>query len=283
MINTLNIECEHLYAVGDIHGYFNEFSFMLKRYDLHNDCIIVCGDCGIGFSLTAAVEKQNMAKLNKVCKERNVHVIMVRGNHDNPAYFKNGMANTKNIIAVPDYTVVNGNILCVGGAISIDRTYRLDAKEVTVRHYMKYHPGVTIEEAWRKTSDNVWPDEAPVYNEEALTDVTSQNLRIEHVITHTAPSFCEPFTKDGLARWASMDEKLLSDVDDERHTMDMIYQKLLSDGHPLKDWTYGHYHKHKSQFYNGVKFTMLDCIGAGTMNPDWIELVDYTKIREEKQ
>ena len=64
-----------------------------------------------------------------MCEERNVECYMIRGNHDNPAYFEGTTFSYKRFIAVPDYTILqacNHSILCVGGAISIDRIYRIN-------------------------------------------------------------------------------------------------------------------------------------------------------------
>ena len=59
--------------------------------------------------------------------QANNWIVFVRGNHDNPAYFDGAMFNAKRFITVPDYSILqacNHTILCVGGAISIDRIYR---------------------------------------------------------------------------------------------------------------------------------------------------------------
>ena len=45
-----------------------------------------------------------------------------------------------------------------------------------------------------------WSDEMPVYDKEKL-DSISQELKIDTVITHTTPSFCELILKDGLKEW----------------------------------------------------------------------------------
>ena len=61
--------------------------------------------------------------------QANNWIVFVRGNHDNPAYFDGATFYYKRFIAVPDYTILqacNHTILCVGGAISIDRIYRIN-------------------------------------------------------------------------------------------------------------------------------------------------------------
>ena len=270
-MNLINIKAESIFAVGDIHGCFDNLVGMTKNYGIKDSIIICCGDCGLGFS-TPEATKTDLSKLNKICRTNNNKVIMVRGNHDNPEYFEKGLINTKYIIAVPDYTVLNDNILCVGGATSIDRTNRLEAKELNVRHYMKYHPGCTIDEANKRTRDGYWENEAPVYDEQTLTDIKGKGININHVITHTCPSFCDPTHKDGIDYWIKKDPGLDEVIDNERKVMDQIYNKLIEDGHNLKTWTYGHYHRHSNQMYNSIKFTMLGAILSSWDNPDWIEI-----------
>lgn len=272
-INKINIECETIYAVGDIHGCFNKLVEMIKRYDITNSCIIVCGDCGLGF-LSINGTSTDLSKLNKLAKDNNVHIVMVRGNHDDPAYFNNGYINTDNIIAVPDYTVLNGSILLVGGATSIDRTYRQDKEEYRYRKYSMYHPDKTIYDYRAEYGSFYWYDEAPIYSEEAMDELIKEGIKIKHVCTHTCPSFCDPQEKDGIRSWIAHDPGLEEDINNERQVMDNIWNRLVTDTHPLESWTYGHYHRHSHEDYEGVSFTMLDAIINDYSNIDWIEIKD---------
>lgn len=75
---------------------------------------------------------------------------------------------------IPDYTILqacNHNILCVGGAISIDRQMRLQWMDI------------------RPEREAYWIDEAPVYNPMALDSLSEQGVKIDTVVSHTAPSF----------------------------------------------------------------------------------------------
>ena len=54
-------------------------------------------------------------------------LILMRGNHDNPDYFENRLIDYPRMKTIPDYCVIQfsgNNILCIGGAVSIDREYR---------------------------------------------------------------------------------------------------------------------------------------------------------------
>jgi len=100
---------------------------------------------------------------------------MIRGNHDDPAYFQEERIHHERFRCIPDYSVIQAcghNVLCVGGAVSIDRDYR---KKHDSRHL-------------RSGVASYWADEMPVYDKERL-DSISQELKIDTVVTHTAPSF----------------------------------------------------------------------------------------------
>ena len=85
-----------------------------------------------------------------------------------------------------------------------------------------------------------------------------ERMKIDVVVSHTAPSFCELNTHVGLESWAEWDPSLLEDVSTERTTMDRIYQYLKAQGHPLVKWFYGHFHQSWSSFIGGTHFNMLD-------------------------
>ena len=97
----------------------------------------------------------------------------------------------------------------------------------------------------------------PVYDKEKL-DSISQELKIDTVITHTAPSFCELIFKDGLTEWAELDPDIPADCAKERETMDQIFTHLKSAGHPVSHWYYGHFHQSWNSEINGILFSMLD-------------------------
>ena len=64
-MNNISIQAEAFYAVGDIHGYFSSLISMIKRYEITNSCIIVCGDCGLGFYNWTSTKAQ-LKKLNNI-------------------------------------------------------------------------------------------------------------------------------------------------------------------------------------------------------------------------
>lgn len=237
-------EAKNIVVCGDIHGAFNALIFLsCIRYQMTDTLIIVAGDCGFGFEEPGyydSVYKRNASRLSQA----NNWVVMVRGNHDDPVFFREERISHERFRCVPDYSVIqvcDHTILCVGGAVSIDRAYRKTGESGFLR------PDIA----------SYWVDEMPVFNELALDEI-SQNFKIDTVITHTAPSFCELSDKAGLAPWATMDPEIPADCGRERKTMDQIHAYLKSSGHPLSRWYYGHFHKSWCSEIDGVLYSMLD-------------------------
>ena len=199
---------------GDIHGEFNELVFKCcVQYGMTDTVIIVAGDCGFGFEQPGYYENvynRNRARLSK----SNNWILFVRGNHDNPAYFNDYPIKYRRWMTVPDYSVVRAcghEILCIGGAISVDRSYRMN--------HSSYHLPPKDEPLARNI---YWANEYPVFDADKL-DAISENFAIDTIVTHTAPSFCELTSKGGLfAEMVNRDKDLTEDVKHERQAMDKI-------------------------------------------------------------
>lgn len=228
---------------GDIHGEFEQLVFSIcVQYDMHDTLVIVAGDCGFGFHAEGYYE-QVYRRVQRRLSEHNCWIAMVRGNHDDPSYFTEQKIRHERFRTILDYSVLNAcghQILCVGGAISIDRSFRLAE--------MRRHP----------EKQYYWQSEPTRYDATMMNEITSSNIHIDTVITHTAPSFCELQTKNGLASWAANDPNLLQDCDNEREQMDLLFTHLKQDKHPVTHWFYGHFHQswHGEMF--GIFFKMLD-------------------------
>lgn len=240
---------------GDVHGDFNQLVFKLcMQYRMRDTLLIVAGDCGFGFEKRESYE--NMVKRNaKRMNEANNWIVFVRGNHDNPAYFDGRTFKHKRFIAVPDYAIIQAcshTILCVGGAISIDRQYRMDAWKGKQKYSATEE--VTIDDLAKNV---YWKNETPLYNEKKMETIFSQ-FTIDTIITHTAPSFCELFTKGNLHHWTQNDDTLLDDIEAERITMDKLHERLVWDHHPVSHWFYGHFHQSWHNSIDGILFRMLD-------------------------
>jgi UDP-2,3-diacylglucosamine pyrophosphatase LpxH len=232
------IDIHDIVAVGDIHGAFETIVYKANmHYSLKNTIIIVCGDCGFGFH-KENYYKTIISKIDKKLKKNNNHLIFFRGNHDNPAYFKDNWSFS-NIKLVSDYSIIDTidkTCLLIGGAISVDR---YDRKQVIDVDY------------------NYWYDEFFVLDIEKLTKILLEH-KITHVFTHSNPNFCYPFTTEGLNYWIRNDQALIVDVEQERRLHTQLYDILIANKQPIRGWYNGHYHFSKHEFINGVIFKTLD-------------------------
>ena len=261
-------EAKDIVVSGDIHGDFNLLvNKVCVQYHMRDTLVIVAGDCGFGFERKGYYE--NIVRRNaKRMNECNNWFLFIRGNHDNPAYFDGKTFRHKRFTAIHDYSVVKANghiILCVGGAISIDRQSRKEAWERNQRKMHRFGHNSDADDLF--APNYYWHDEAPVLNEELLSKITAQH-HVDSVVTHTAPSFCELQDKNGLQQWAVFDKSLKDDVQKERGTMDAIYDYLKTNaGGTLSHWYYGHFHQSWHSSIDGVLFKMLDIMELAELTP----------------
>ena len=103
-----------------------------------------------------------------------------------------------------------------------------------------------------------WSDEVVQYDAIQLDAIREAGLKIDTVVTHTAPSFCEFRSKEGLVSWAQDDPGVIEDCESERQIVDKIFAHLKRDGHPLERWYYGHFHSSWHSEIDGVWYKMLD-------------------------
>ena len=253
MSNSTNIyefpNAMGIVVAGDIHGDFKALVYKCcVQYQMTDTLIIVAGDCGFGFQKPSYYEDLYMQLSGRLAKANN-WLVFVRGNHDNPAYFDGKQVNYKRWKAVPDYSVLKAcghTILCIGGAISVDRGWR------RYENYIETGDG-------KLTPFVYWPDEKPVYDEVKL-EAVDKVCAIDTVITHTAPSFCEKQSRADIQDWLQKDEDLLPDIKEERKVMDNIQAYLYAHSHPVDQWYYGHFHESWHSEIDGIRYNMLDCL-----------------------
>ena len=225
-----------LYAVGDIHGNFVSFEKSLGN-SKNSDYILV-GDVGLGFHSKEYYSKWLVGFNKRLIKSNNT-IYLMRGNHDDPSFWTEKKIDLSNIRLVQDYETLklkNKNILCVGGALSIDRKHRVE--------------GMTY-----------WKDEEFVYDE----DLTMSFSNIDIVITHSSPDFCYPRGYDTpfLQSFYYYDTTLRSDLVVERIEMARMFQTLNRGdmfGKPNKifAWYYGHYHISKTEYHKDIMFRLCN-------------------------
>ena len=232
----------NLYFTGDIHGEFRKLVWSLTQQWCLKDCVVVvCGDIGMGF-YKRGYYADEFQHLQKKLAENEITLVMFRGNHDNPDYFDREEFDEfqyggayPNIFLVPDYTVLetqNGNVLCIGGAISIDRSQR------------------TEHISWWKDEKMVLPDE--------LDYIEMSKEHIDMVATHCCPLVCGPRFNDAMG-FEKVDKFIMCELQNERMDFNDLLEGVKKVA-PIKYWFYGHFHGHFSDEIDGVRFTGLDML-----------------------
>jgi predicted phosphodiesterase len=236
-----HFDVQSVVVCGDVHGDFEALEALIRERDMHDTLIIVAGDCGFGFEPFEYYQRVWLDSY-RTLHRRNCWLVMIRGNHDDPAWFDSHRKKFNRFYTVPDYSVlkVKGHtILVVGGAVSIDRADRQEA--------MRQYPD---QPCW-------WENETVRFDKEAL-DGLPAGTSIDAVVTHSAPSFCLPKWKNGLKRNALRDPWLIRDCAHERQQLDILSEYLFAFDHPVKQWFYGHFHTSVAQEINGIRYTGLD-------------------------
>lgn len=211
--------------LGDNHGEWNTLFALIDSKSIADCYIISVGDLGIGFKYKKEYEYSQSEKLSDFFKEKNINFFGIRGNHDNPVFFKGkDRICLENFELIADYSVFEYKsklIQFIGGAISIDRS-------------------------GRKQGVSYWENECVVFNKEACQ-------KVDILVTHTAPSWCFPQQFNEMVYgWAREDAYLLEDLTDERHVMDAIF-KICNP----KQHFYGHFHSSRVEKINGCTSRLL--------------------------
>ena len=228
-------------VIGDTHGNFLMIRRHIKKIDLTDTIIFHVGDFGLGFDGEDR-DRNEIEMMNRLLIKRNCMMYVCRGNHDNP-YMYDGSWSMSNIKLGPDYTVVelddDNKVLMVGGAISIDRGER-KARTLASARKGKFY-------------EDYWYDEGFVLDPKKVKDLTG----ITYVITHSAPSFCDPLNKiDPVEAGFIGDTNLVRDLKEEREDLTKLYN-LVDENNSIKKWFYGHFHRHSVTAHDATDFIML--------------------------
>ena len=144
-----------LVFLGDTHGNNKLVQDEIDRHKIRNTTIFHVGDFCAGFT-TLDNDDNILRGWDDFLRKRNLTMIVVRGNHDNPSYFE-GYHMMDNLKLVKDYSVIevdNKKVLCVGGAISIDRILSITINQSNIKY---------------GNSNRVWwKDEIFVYKEDII-------------------------------------------------------------------------------------------------------------------
>ena len=225
-------EKDNIVLCGDIHGEYGKLRYDINRFDHEDAYIIQVGDFGMGFHKPNYYKDHAFPKLDEILLNRNCHLYVIRGNHDDPECFKqtNNPFDFSNITLLQDYAELNllgKSILLVGGAVSIDRRFRTEGK------------------SW-------WSDET--FKLKLEDQFPYKDRQYDLVVTHTRPGVCGAFKGfDDIAFYCEKDPELKKDLIEESQQVDYLYEKTKP-----KDWIYGHFHKSDLTQYEDTKFRCLN-------------------------
>ena len=212
---------KNIYVIGDTHTL--NFTYHLKEANLKDFILVGLGDHGEGFQ-SPEVDKRSISKLQEYCEQNNGELLILRGNHSNPAWFvENSEFNTELVKFLPDYTIKefeNGEekvkCLFVGGALSIDRQLRTEGKDY-----------------WSGEEFNLIEN----YKDLEKCDI---------VFAHTVPNeaFYDNFAN--IQYYLDRDSKLKDDLINERNRVSELFNHLKP-----TVWCHGHFHRHYVNFWKG--------------------------------
>lgn len=238
------IQCPNLpiYGWGDTHGNWDFLKVCIKSKQISNVIFLQVGDFGIGFRDD---DLSRLNTLNQILEENNCFLYAIRGNHDDPFYFRDSFMNQwSNIILIPDYSILEYmgmNILCVGGAISIDR----EPRKLEGRKYKKVY--------WFRT-------EPFVYDAQIIETIKAKH-NIDVIVTHSAPASFYPYHSTGfpeiVKKFSRNDSKLLQDLTLERQSFENLYNDFKSLDNPPKLWIYGHFHHSHEESHENMTIKLL--------------------------
>lgn len=242
-----------LLYLGDIHGNFSLIGQYVKIYGIKNANLIQVGDFGVGFNFIK--EKRSLSLINEILIKNNVVLYAIRGNHDFKDFFDNDPFDLSNIKLVSDYTVLNFdlgtsdsvNVLFMGGAVSVDRSWRKTNKQS--KGDMTIYPG----QRW-------WDDEVFILDREKLLKIKD----IDIVVSHTSPDYCYPDNSNGFGYFVENiikdtgDTNLRTDLMFERNQMTEAFFILRENGNNIKNHYYGHFHSKQSGRMFNTDYRLLD-------------------------
>lgn len=236
-------------------------------YNLTNTVVIVDGCNGFG-ERDLKYYHDKLEMFNKVLADNNTHVLFVRGN-DDPKYFEDALIDLSNIKAIQDYSVVKlskFNCLCIGGCVSLDRTWRMEQEK-------------------RMGRKMYWKNERMQYNEENIDKILKE-YNIACVVTASCPSFAYPgMNSFKCSTWASKDKTVIKDITEERMIMDKIYSKIVENNKKPYIWVYSRFKTSNQNMINDILFQSLNSFQFFHFNNAASSFfnVDFSKMLKENE
>lgn len=217
-------------VTGDVHGDFSRFYKIQQLAQEANETwgIIILGDAGVNFWLS----KRDKVLKYRIChKYPNLQFYLLRGNHETrpqnistmrlkynvnvwgDCYSEEEYPNIHYLIDGQTYTFGDYTALCLGGAYSVDKYWRLE------RQSLGSYAG------W-------FPDEQ--LSKEEMQEITNQvkGKSFDFIFSHTCPLSFQP-----IYLFSPYIDQ--STVDNSMET----WLEKLKDQVQWKSWCFGHYHE----------------------------------------
>ena len=217
-------------VTGDVHGDFSRFYKIQQLAQEANEAwgIIILGDAGVNFWLS----KRDKVLKYRIChKYPNLQFYLLRGNHDERpqnlptihltydkniqgvCYYEADYLNIYYLMDGQTYTFGDYTALCLGGAYSVDKYWRLELQS------MGSYAG------W-------FPDEQ--LSKEEMQEITNQvkGKSFDFIFSHTCPLSFQP-----IYLFSPYIDQ--STVDNSME----IWLEELKDQVQWKSWCFGHYHE----------------------------------------
>lgn len=199
-----------------------------------NSVYVLCGGCGLSKETNPRfMDELNGLELMLESIDSYLHII--RGCEDNPSFFKANSLPFKRVIPIEDYSVIKvdgASALCVGGGISLNKSWKLSHKE----------------------SSAYYEDEALTFNADEMERAIKELGETNYVITTVPPSFVDATTNDlKNISWLKNDKNLLKDVIEERCNADKVYSYLFRNNISVIEWVY-------KPFFNSTRKSTLNNI-----------------------
>jgi hypothetical protein len=199
-------------VIGDVHGGFRQYKRLIKGVPAS----IQVGDMGVGFMrIRAGIERSDGAGDVQYLANPPHYAMLprhrfIRGNHDNPGVCR------RHSQWIPDGHV-EGHTMFIGGALSIDRQWRVEGYD------------------W-------WPEEQLA--ESDWDWIIRDYLRIQPkaMITHECPADIAP---------------LLNSHHSNERTRTNNSLQLMWEAHQPELWIFGHHHVSFDRVVKGTRFVCL--------------------------
>lgn len=225
------------YVAGDIHGETKIFTDMLSYYNIKDCTIILLGDIGIW----RYRDYKHYLKIDEYGKDNNVMFYAIRGNHDNPVFFKapgsrsaiierfwNKFTNFKVLPDLTQIEVDNSTGIVIGGGVSIDRCLRRSFQSLGRNNGNVYK------------SNDWWADET-------VPNTDNINEKYDFILSHTGPRPVKLLPlNEGNCSFFTLDQSLKDSILEETKRIEEIRAQFNP-----KKWWFGHYHINDSfDFYD---------------------------------